>query len=98
MTGYVNALKLRFEDKDAKDEAYADLEKVHYEGCICDMFTRIQTSNDKAVVTGAALKKMILGRLPQNILEQIDVVDLTGKTDQEITTISNNAGRTAEKW
>jgi len=28
MTGYVNALKLRFEDKDATDEAYTDLEKV----------------------------------------------------------------------
>lgn len=28
MTGYVNALKLRCENRDAKDEAYADLEKV----------------------------------------------------------------------
>jgi len=26
--GYIQALKLRFEDKDAKDEAYPDLEKV----------------------------------------------------------------------
>jgi len=26
--GYIQALKLRFEDKDTKDEAYADLEKV----------------------------------------------------------------------
>jgi hypothetical protein len=32
LTGYVNALKLRFEDKDAKDEAYAVLETVRYEG------------------------------------------------------------------
>jgi hypothetical protein len=60
MTGYVNALKLRFEDKDAKDAAYADMEKVRYEGCIRDMFTKIQTFNDKAMVTRAALKKMIL--------------------------------------
>jgi len=28
MTGYVNALKLRFEDKDAKNEAYSELEKI----------------------------------------------------------------------
>jgi len=98
MTGYVNALKLRFEDKDAKDEAYAELEEVRYEGCIRDMFTRIQTLNDKAMVTGAALKKLILERLPQKILEQMHVVDLTGKTDNEIITIITNAGRTAEKW
>jgi len=98
MTGYINAIKLRFEDKDAKDEAYADLEKVRYEGCICDMFTKSQTFNDKATVTGTALKKLILERLPQKILEQMHVVDLTGKTDQGIITIITNAGRTAEKW
>jgi hypothetical protein len=28
MTGFLNTLKLRFEDPDAKDEAYADHEKV----------------------------------------------------------------------
>jgi hypothetical protein len=28
ITMYIQALKLRFEDKDAKDEAYASLEKV----------------------------------------------------------------------
>ena len=98
MTGYVNALKLRFEDKDAKDEAYAELEKVRYEGCIRDMFTQIQTLNDKAAVTGAAFKKLILERLPHKILEQMHTVDLTGRTDQEIMTIITSAGRTAEKW
>jgi len=98
MTGYVGALKLRFEDKDAKDEAYAALEKVRYEGCIRDMFTQIQTLNDKAAVTGAAFKKLILERLPHKILEQMHTVDLTGKTDQEIMTIITSAGRTAEKW
>jgi len=98
MTGYVNALKLRFEDKDAKDEAYAALEKVRYEGCIRDMFTQIQTLNDMAAVTGAAFKKLILERLPHKILEQMHTVDLTGRTDQEIMTIITNAGRTAEKW
>jgi len=98
MTGYVNALKLRFDDKDAKDEAFANLEEVRYEGCIRDMFTKIQTFNDKAMVSGAALKKLILERLPQKILDQMHVVDLTGKTDNEIITIITNAGRTAEKW
>jgi len=98
MTGYVNALKLRFEDRDAKDEAYAELERVRYEGCIRDMFTQIQTLNDKAAVTGAAFKKLVLERLPHKILEQMHTVDLTGRTDQEIMTIITNAGRTAEKW
>jgi hypothetical protein len=60
MRGYVNAHKLRFDDRDGKDEAYADLEKVRYEGCIRDIFTKIQTFNDNAMVTGVALKKMIL--------------------------------------
>jgi len=94
----VNALKLRFEDKDAQDETYADMEGIRYEGCIRDMFTKIQTFNDKAKVTGAALKKIILQRLPQKILDQMHTVDLTGKTDQEIISIITNAGRSAEKW
>jgi len=98
MTGYVNALKLRFEDRDAKDEAYVDLERIRYEGCIHNMIIKIQTFNDKAMVTGAALNKLILERLPQKILEQMHVVDLTGKSDQEIITNITNAGRTAEKW
>jgi len=98
MTGYINALTLRFEDKDARDEAYCELEKVRYEGCIRDMFTKTQTHNDKALVTGAALKKLILERLPAKILEQMHTVDLTGKTDQEMMSIVTNAGRTAEKW
>jgi hypothetical protein len=54
--------------------------------------------NDKALVSGAALKKIILDRLPHKILEQMHTVDLTGKTDEEIITIITNAGRTAEKW
>jgi hypothetical protein len=98
ITGYIQALKLRFEDKDAKDEAYAALEKVPYDGCIRDMFTQIQMHNDKALVSGAALKKIILDRLPYKILEQMHTVNLTGKTDDEIITIITNAGRTAEKW
>jgi len=60
ITGYIQALKLWFEDKDAEDEAYASLEKVRYDGCIRDMFTQIQMHNDKALVSGAALKKIIL--------------------------------------
>jgi hypothetical protein len=98
ITGYVNTLKLRFEDKDAKDETYSDLKKVHYAGCIRDMFTKIETFNDKAMVTGAAVKKMNGERVPQEILEQMHRVDLTGKTNQGIIMIISNAGRTAEKW
>jgi len=62
------------------------------------MFTRIQTFNDKAQITGAALKKFILERLPAKILDQMHVVDLTGKTDQEMIDIITNAGKTAERW
>jgi hypothetical protein len=62
------------------------------------MFTRIQTLNDKAQITGAALKKFILERLPTNILDQMHVVDLTGKTDQEMIDIITYAGKTAERW
>ena len=98
MTGYVNALKPRFKDKDAKDEAYANLEKVRYDACIRDMCTQIQTFNDKAMATGAALKELILEWLPQKIIEHMHTVDLTGTNDQEIITIMTNAGRTAEKW
>jgi len=60
MMGYVNALKLRFKDRDAKDEVYSDQDQVGYEGCIRDMFTKIQRYNDKALVSGAAFKKLIL--------------------------------------
>jgi len=98
MTRYINAPKLRFKDRDAKDEAYSDLEKVQYEGCIRDIFTKIQMYNDKAMVTGAAFKKLVLKWLPQKILEQLYTVDLTGKTDREIISIITNAGRTAERW
>jgi hypothetical protein len=97
ITGYIQALKLQFDDKDAKDEAYAALEKVRYDRCIRDMFTQIQMHNDKELVSGAALKRIILDRLPYKILEQMPTIDQTGKTDDEISTIITNAGRTEEK-
>jgi len=62
------------------------------------MFTKIQLYNDKAQLTGAGLKKLILDRLPEKVLSQMHVVDLTGKTDQEMIDIITKAGRTAEKW
>jgi hypothetical protein len=96
-TGYIQALKLWFEDKDAKDEAYAALEKVRYDGCIGDMFTQIQMGNDKALVSGAVFKKIFLDQLPHKILGQMHTVDQTQKSDNEIITIITNAGRTTEK-
>jgi len=98
MTGYINAVKLKFEYQNAKDEAYADLEKVRYQGGIRDMFTKIQTFIDKAMVTGAGLKKKILERLPQEIIKQMHMDNLTGKNDQESITIIPKVGRPAEKW
>jgi len=97
-TTYQNDLVLRFEDREARDEAYADLKKVRSEGDIRDMFTKIQMYNTKAQLTGAGLKKLILDRLPEKLLGQMHVVDLTGKTDQEMIEIITEAGRTGEKW
>jgi hypothetical protein len=97
-TTYRNDIKLRFENKEARDVAYSKMGKIRYKGCIRDMFTRIQTFNDKAQITGAALKKFILERLPAKILDQMHVVDLSGKTDQEMIDIITNAGKTAERW
>jgi hypothetical protein len=95
---YHNDLMLRFEDKEAWDEVYADLEKVRDEGNIRDIFTKIQMYNDKAQLTGAGLKKLILDRLPEKVLAQMHVEDLIGKTNQEMIDIITKVGRTAEKW
>jgi hypothetical protein len=63
ITGYVAALKLRFDDQEAEDKGYASLEKDRYEGCIRDIYTQIQVHNDMAKVSGVALNKIILDRL-----------------------------------
>jgi len=91
-------MKLQFGDKDAYDEAYPNLEDVSYTWCIRDMFTQIQMKNDKAMVSGAGVNKIILNHLRHMILEQIYTVNLRGKTHHEIIAIIANAGRTAEKW
>jgi hypothetical protein len=62
------------------------------------MFTEIQTFNGKAMVIGAAFRKMIFERLPEKIIDEMHTVDLTGKTDREIISSITNAGRTAKKW
>jgi hypothetical protein len=98
MTGNIAALKLRFDDAEAEDEAYADLERVRYVGCVRDMFTQIKVFNDQAKVTGAALKKIILDRLPMMMLDLMHTTDLNGKTDDEQIAIITKAGRTAERW
>jgi len=97
-TAYENALSLRFDDKEARDEAYTELEKIRYQGDIRDMFTKIQIHNDKAQLTGAGLKKLILHWLSVNVLEQVHTVGLTRKTDREMIEIISRAGRNAEKW
>jgi hypothetical protein len=97
-TTYQNDIQLRFEDREARDEALAEMEKIRYTGWIRDMFTQIQTWNDKAQLTGAGLKKLILDRLPTKILEQMHTVDLIGRTDADIIDVITKAGRTAEKW
>jgi len=47
-TTYQNNIQLRFEDKEVRDMAYSNMEKVRCKGGIRDMFTRIQTYNDRA--------------------------------------------------
>lgn len=61
------------------------------------MFTQISIFNYKAMVTGAALKNLILEWLPQKIIQQMDTVDLTGITDQEPIPIITNVGHTVKK-
>ena len=78
---YQNHLMLRFEDKEAWGKAYAELEKIRYDGDIRDMFTKSLMTNDKAQLTGAGLKKLILDWLPVKVLEQMHTVDLTRKSD-----------------
>jgi len=97
-TTYQNDITLRFGDKEARAEAYAKMEKVSYKGDMRDMFTKIQSYNDKAQLTGATLKQLILDRLPLKVLEQMHTVDMTGKSDQEMIEIISKAGRTAGKW
>jgi len=72
---------LRFKDKEAWGKAYAELEKIRYDGDIRDMFTKSLMTNDKAQLTGAGLKKLILDWLPVKVLEQMHTVDLTRKSD-----------------
>jgi len=97
-TMYQNDVVFRFEDTEARDEAYAAMQKIRYDGDIRDMFTKIQMHNDNAQLTVAALKKLILDRLRLKILEQMHTLDVTGKSDQEMMEIISKARRTAEKW
>jgi hypothetical protein len=97
-TTYQNDICFRFEDKEAWDQAYLKMEKVVYKVDSRDMFTKIQMHNEKAQLMGAALKKLILDRLPINIFEKMHTVDLTRMRDQEMMQIISKAGRTAEKW
>jgi hypothetical protein len=60
ITWYIHDRKLRFDVNDAKDKGCASLENVLYDACNRDMFTQIQMENDKAMVSGVALKKIIL--------------------------------------
>jgi hypothetical protein len=62
------------------------------------MFTKLQMYNHMAQLTGAGLKILILDRLPEKVLSQMHMVDLTGKTDQEMIDIITKAGRPAAKW
>jgi hypothetical protein len=98
ITGYLEALKLRFEDQDAKDEAYAALENDLYDGCIRDLITQIQMHNDKAMVSRAELNQIILDRFPYKTLGQMHTVNLTGKVVDKICKIIPNAGQTVETW
>jgi len=98
MTGYTQALKLRFKDIEAKDEAYANLDEVRYDGCIWDMLNQIQKHNNDAQVSGEVLKKLILDWLPKKFLERMHMVDLTGRSDNNIIHTITKAGRTAAKW
>lgn len=94
---YRNDLVLMFEDETARDEAYSELDILWYDGDIRDMLPYPQTHHDKAQLTGASLKKLMLDRLPVKVLELMHTVDLTGNSDQEMIEINSPTGRAAEK-
>lgn len=98
MTRYIQALMLRFEEKEPKNEAYVNLEKLRYDRFIRDILTHILMHNGKAIVSGAALKNLIFDGLQHKILEQMCTVDLTGRTDDKMINTIMKAGRTVEKW
>lgn len=92
----IPALKLHFKDTAARDETYVVKEKFKYNRCICNMVTQIQMLNDEVQVTRAAIQKLILDRLPHQMLEQMNTINLSGKTYNAIINIVTNARRTAE--
>jgi hypothetical protein len=53
--------------------------------------------NHKEMVTGVALKRLILEWLSSRILEQIHTIDLTRKAYVEIIDITTEVRRIAEK-
>jgi hypothetical protein len=76
---YYNDLILRFEDKEVRDKAYAEFEKIRNAGNRQNMVAKIHLKNNKAQWMGAKLKKHILDQLPEEKLGQMHTVDLTGK-------------------
>jgi hypothetical protein len=91
-------IELRYDDTEARGMACTKMEQVRYKGDIGDIFSRIQTYNDKAQLTRAALKKLIQELLPIKILDQMHMLNLTGKSDQEMIDIITNAEKTAKQW
>jgi len=83
-----------FIDKEARDDIYAKLEKVRYNGCISDIWTKIQMCITQPPVTGSALKKLILDQLPQHIQEHMYTVHLAGKSKEVMINIWGSAGWT----
>jgi hypothetical protein len=57
-TTYQPDVMLRFEDKEARNQAYSDLVKVRYEGDIRDIFTKFHMYNDQPQLTGLGLRNL----------------------------------------
>jgi len=58
----------------------------------------MQMHNDKALVTGVGLKKVIFKQSPHKLLKQMHKFYLSSKPDAEMINIITQAGSTAEKW
>jgi len=95
LTGYVQALNVWIENQEAQDDAYASLETAQYDGRITGIITQISMQNDNAMVSGVALKKLILDRLPHKILDQMPTINLTRRSNHVIIDVIIKAGQTA---
>jgi hypothetical protein len=71
---------------------------VKYTGSIQDMITEYDSLNVKAGIPGVAYCTMLIRSLPPQIFKQLNTVNPTSKTDEELREIVLTAGKNVEIW